>query len=53
MNNIDNEQLRIDLLKLTEKYELSQQGFMFAVMSLYNTTPNIKKIDILNWLFNN
>jgi len=53
MNDIDNEQLRRDLLELIEKHKLSKQGFMFAVMSMYNATPNIKKVDILNWLFNN
>jgi hypothetical protein len=53
MNDIDHEKLREDLLKIVEKYDLSQQGFMYAVMGMYNTTPNIKKIDFINWLFNN
>jgi hypothetical protein len=53
MDNIDNEEVQKDLIALIEKHQLSNQGILFAIMRMYNTNKELKKIDLLNWLFEN
>ena len=53
MNDIDNEEVQKDLMALVEKHKLSNQGIIFAIMRMYNTNKEFKKVDLLSWLFEN